>query len=254
MHAVESLYLDGRHYDRMYGLDEPDAAFYLDLAQNAGGPILELACGTGRYLIPWARAGHHVAGLDCASAMLARAAEKAREAGVTIELHDADMRDFQLGERFALIVIAGNSIVHLQTARDLERFLACVREHLAPGGQLVIDVFVPDVRLLARDPEVRYPFAVYDDPDDGVRTTVTHSARYDAATQINHITIYTRREGDDRETSGTLDLRMWFPAELEALLHCNGFAIVERFGGHNRSPFDARSGKQILICRNARAK
>lgn len=252
MPPPESLYLDGRHYDRMYGLDDTDAAFYLDLAKQAGGPILELACGTGRYLIPWAKAGHRVTGVDYARAMLSHAADKARAAGVSIDLHQADMRDFHLTERFALIVIAGNSLVHLQSARDLERFLTRVRDHLAPDGRLVIDVFVPDARLLARDPDMRYPFSVYDDPDDGVRTTVTHSARYDPATQINHITIYTRREGEQCESIGTLALRMWFPAELEALLPYNGFAIVERFGGHNRSPFDARSGKQILICRTSR--
>lgn len=252
MDGVESLYLDGRQYDRMYGLDDTDATFYLDLAQRIGGPILELACGTGRYLIPWAKAGHRVVGVDYAPAMLERAAEKARDAGVSIELHQADMRDFRLGERFRLIVIAGNSLVHLRTAHDLERFLAHVRDHFALEGRLVIDVFVPDVRLLAREPDVRYPFAVYDDPDDGVRTTVTHSARYDPATQINHITIYTRREGEERESVGMLALRMWFPAELEAMLNCSGYEIAERFGGHNRSPFDARSGKQILICRDSR--
>lgn len=250
MQGVESLYLDGRHYDRMYGLDDTDAGFYLDLARNAGGSILELACGTGRYLIPWATAGHRVVGVDYAPAMLARAADKARDASVQIELHESDMREFRLEQRFALIVIAGNSLVHLRTARDLERFLARVREHLAPHGRLVIDVFVPDVRLLARDPELRYPFAAYDDPDDGVRTTVTHSARYDPATQINTITIFTRRDGEQRESAGTLALRMWFPAELEALLQYNGFAIEQRFGGHNRSPLDARSGKQILICKS----
>jgi SAM-dependent methyltransferase len=276
MHSVESLYLDGRHYDRMYGLDDTDeavfqnpprqaggratqpragdpsdTAFYLDLAKQISGPILELACGTGRYLIPWSKAGHRVVGIDRAPAMLAHAAEKAREAGVQIDLHETDMREFRLGRRFALIVIAGNSLCHLQTAHDLERFLACVRDHLAPQGRLVIDVFVPDPRLLARDPEIRYPFAVYHDPDDGVRTTVTHAAYYDPSAQINHITIYTRRDGEQRERIGTLALRMWFPAELEAMLGYNGFAIAERFGGHNRSPFDARSGKQILICKLA---
>lgn len=244
------IYRDGRHYDRLYAMDGPDVDFYLAIARAIPGPILELACGTGKYVIPWASAGQRVVGLDLSRTMLAHAATKAQAAGVTPTLQMADMRDFRLDERFGLIVIAGNSLCHLHTSGDLERCLACVREHLRPDGRFVIDVFVPDVQLLARDPHVRYPYGEYDDPDDGVRVRITHSPNYDAAAQLNRITLYQRRDGDEREATGELTLKMWFPFELAAALGYNGFVIEKRLGDYSGATCTSRSSRQILICQS----
>jgi SAM-dependent methyltransferase len=245
----DALYDDGLRYDLLYPVDPLDVRFYLDLAREYPGEILELACGTGKYLVPWAQAGALVTGLDAAPGMLARAAEKARAAGVSITLHEGDMRAFALPGRFDLIVIAGNSFCHLHTPADAARCLACVRRHLRPGGVCVIDVFVPDVRLLARDPRQRYPYGEYDDPADGARVYVTHSQRYDPAAQLCTVTRYTRREGEDREHTDVFTLKMWFPVELETLLKYNGFTVLRRYGGHNGAEFGPGAGKQILLTR-----
>ncbi len=248
--AASELYHDGWRYDALYGTSGADVDFYRELARRHPGPILELACGTGKYLIPWARDGAQVSGVDAAQPMLDYAARKAAQGGIAIRLHHADMRDFSLpgATMFALIVIAGNSLCHLLTHDDLQKCLACVHAHLATGGRFVVDVFVPDVRLLARDADLRQPFGRYEDPQNGAAVELSHTARYDPATQINHITIFERRAGRAGECSESLALKMWFPCELEAALRCGGFEILERFGGHDRSPFSAASGKQILIC------
>lgn len=250
--SIDPLYEDGLRYDLLYPPDPLELGFYLDLAREYPGEILELACGTGKYLVPLAQAGCRVTGLDVAPGMLARAAEKARAAGVSINLHEGDMRGFALPGRYDLVFIAGNSFCHLHTAADAARCLDCIRRHLRAGGVLVIDVFVPDVRLLARDPQQRYPYGEYDDPIDGARVVVTHSPRYDPAAQLCTVTRYTRREGEDREQADTFTLKMWFPAELETLLHYNRFDLLARYGGHNRTPLGPSAGKQILICRDRR--
>ncbi len=246
--ALHSLYDDGRRYDLLYGAGEGDIAFYLQMAERFGGPILELACGTGKYLLPLARASHDVTGIDLAPAMLAEAERKAKETRVNFALFQADMRDFQLHRRFGLIFIAGNSLVHLHSRSDVEGFLARVRGHLLPGGVFVVDVFVPDARLLARTPDERHAFGVFDDPLDGVRTEVTHTACYDPILQISEIRLYSRRDGEERETESGISLRMWFPAELDTILPYNGFTIIESYGGHHGGPLTSRSGKQILVC------
>ena len=249
-YPADALYDDGLRYDLLYPPDPLDLGFYLDLAREHPGEVLELACGTGKYLVPLAQAGHRVTGVDAAAGMLSRAAEKAGAAGVSIALHDGDMRDFTLSGLYDLIVIAGNSFCHLHTPADAARCLACVKRHLRVGGVFVIDVFVPDVRLLARDRQQRYPYGEYDDPVDGTRVFVTHSPSYDAAAQLCTVTRYTRRNGEDRERIDSFTLKMWFPVELESLLDHNGFDLLARYGGHNRSAFGPNAGKQILICRN----
>lgn len=247
--TLSALYNDGLRYDLIYGEGDRDVAFYLDAAKRLGGPILEIACGTGRILVPLAQAGNDVVGVDLAPAMLAECERKAAAAGVSIALTQADMRDFRLAQRFALIFIAGNSLVHLHSRIELERFLSCVREHLLPNGVFIIDVFVPDVRLLARTADERHAFGKFDDPIDGVRTEVTHTAAYDPIRQVSELRLYARRMGEQNEAESSLSLRMWFPAELEAILHYNKFSIVERYGGHHGRPLTQSSGKQILFCR-----
>ncbi|HEY6091913.1 MAG TPA: class I SAM-dependent methyltransferase, partial [Gemmatimonadales bacterium] len=125
----------------------PDVDFYVEEAKAAGGPALEIGCGTGRILIPTARAGVTITGLDGSTEMLARARAKLAAEPAPVRqratLVQADMRDFELGARFALITAPFRVVQHLITAEDQQRFLAAVRRHLAPGGRLVFDVFNP---------------------------------------------------------------------------------------------------------------
>ena len=145
------IYLDGRRYDEMFG-DADDLPFWLAQAGQHGGPILELACGTGRVAIPLAEAAFEVTGIDLSPVMLATAAEKAAQRGVAVNWVQADIRDFRLAQTFSQVIFPANTFCHLYTASDLESCLAAVRRHLQPGGRFVVDVFVPDLYILTRDP------------------------------------------------------------------------------------------------------
>jgi SAM-dependent methyltransferase len=178
--------------------------------------------------------------------MLAEAHHKAGEAAHSLKLVAGDMRAFQFKTTFRCVLIAGNSLCHLLTNRDLEACLKCIRGHLEPGGWLLIDVFVPDVRLLSREAETRYPFARFLDPIDGQEVVMEYTHVYDSATQVNHVTTFTRRASSSEQV-GHLAMRMYFPQELDALLWHNGFAIHHKFGGYQEEFFGPDSQKQLII-------
>src|SRR6185436_20781947 len=125
-----------RNYDALYGvMRDPsgDAAFYRALAQESGGPVLELGCGTGRVLLPIAALGIPCAGVDASPSMLA--ALRAKNPPPTLELVQASMETFDLGERrFRLVTCPFRAFQHLLTVDAQLAALANIRRHLAPGG------------------------------------------------------------------------------------------------------------------------
>lgn len=241
MREIDAIYRDGAHYDRLFGRGY--AAFWLSQAKISGGPILELGCGTGKLSIPLAEAGFSVVGLDNSPALLQFAASKSGDVRWT----EGDMRGFDLDEQFALIMLPSNNLGHLHTLEDFESCIRCVRRHLLPGGVFVIDVFVPNLAFLLRSPEDEYLLDEYDDPEGQGRVRLMARSRYESATQIMRTT--TSRKTDGRpDLVGSLDLKMYFPRELEALVRCNGLRIAARYGGHAREAFDDESRFQILVC------
>lgn len=138
-------YTDPALYDRENADFEPDGPFFLALAQQLAGRVLELGCGTGRITIPLAQAGIPITGLDLMPPMLARAKEKA--AGLPIEwaiewVH-GDVRTFDLGRQFSLIFESGALFQHLLETADQEAMLARVRARLEPDGRFVIGSLFP---------------------------------------------------------------------------------------------------------------
>lgn len=244
---MEWLYLDGRRYDLQFAADY-DIPFWMGKAREYGDPVLELACGTGRVAIPLAKEGFRVTGTDISHPMLAEARRKSARAGVGVEWIRADIRSFELERKFRLVFIAANSLLHLLHLKDLEACLSCVRQHLAPDGRFAIDVFVPGLDVLRRDPEGRFSFSEYQDPDGGGPIMLNESNVYDPATQINRITLYRMPPGQAEEVLGELNLRMYFPQELDACLKYNGFVIDDKFGNYDGRAFDSSATRQLIVC------
>lgn len=246
---IDSIYEDGRRYDSLFCGSGEDIAFWVDLLMEFGGPVLELACGTGKYLVPASAAGLDVVSLDISEAMLTEAHRKLASSG-SPKLVCSDMRQFVLNQSFRCVLIAGNSLCHLLTTSDLEDCLRCIRSHLLPDGRLLIDVFVPDLGLLNRDSTTRYPFSRFIDPH-GHAIVIEYTHVYDAARQVNYVTTYTREPHSGPERIGHLTMRMYFPQELDAVLRCSGYSIQHKFGGYKKEAFGSYSKKQLIIARSS---
>ena len=248
---MADIYEDARRYAALAGqhFGSRDAAYWKAQAAQGGGPVLELACGTGRLTLPIAVQGTEIGGLDASAPMLAVAREKASAANLQIDWHLGDMADFDLGQRFSLIFVPNNSIAHLLTWQDFGRCLACVRRHLADNGRFMLDYFNPSLTLLSRDPNQRYPVGTFDAPDGSGPISVSEQVRYDAASQINHIRWFWHTEATEKEEISDFSMRVYFPQELDALLASNGFAIEAKYGDYDLSPFTSASRHQLIIVR-----
>ncbi len=242
----EALYRDGLHYDLQTAKFVDDIPFYQRISENCSGPALELGCGTGRITIPIAEKGVPITGLDIARGMLDRARKKAADKGVDIEWFKADCRDFHLNQKFSLIIFPFNSLLHFHDRESLEACFDRVKEHLAPGGRFVFDVFNPDFEILTRDPSERYPHIEYVDPEGRGTVTVTMSNTHDKARQINNIKYFYNVGGDEWIVEGRV--RIIYPQELDALLYYKGFKVEVKYGDFDESPFTSESPKQIVIC------
>ncbi len=249
------LYRDGRHYDAMNRDIVADIPFYVEQAKRANGPVLELACGTGRLAIPIAQSGIEIVGLDLSPSMLSHARDKAEQSGVAITFVEGDCRSFALRRKFALIFIGFNSMQHMHDHASLAGLFACVRQHLADGGRFVFDVFNPKLSLLARQNNERKHERDYEDPDGNGTISFDHAVRYDDASQVAHIQCYFTRRGATGEHRDfrveELNMRCFFPQELDQLVRAHGFDIVEKFGTFERKLFASGDPKQIVICRAA---
>jgi SAM-dependent methyltransferase len=242
-----SLYQRTDLYDLVSPADPMMTRFYVDVAREGGGEVLELACGTGRFTVPLAEAGLAVVGADISGDMLEAAQDAAARAGVAIEWVELDMRNFDLERTFQTIIVAANSILHLHTGDDFAGFFAAVRRHLAPGGRLVFDAFVPSIRLLSFDPDSRELLGTFAHPALG-EVTIDETIRYDPISQVSQADWYwsTVANPDFRHT--TLHMRQIFPQELPLLLVSVGFRLIERFGDFDRSPLTNHSWRQVCIC------
>ncbi|MEO5618069.1 MAG: class I SAM-dependent methyltransferase [Candidatus Eisenbacteria bacterium] len=221
-----TYFFDPETYDQVYAGFTADLPHYLELVKHSGGAVLEVACGNGRLLIPALEAGVACDGLDYDRGMLDDLRRKLAASGRAASLFEADMRDFTLSGRYALITIAFNSFLHNLTQEDQLATLRCCLRHLEPGGRLAIIVFHPSAAKLVALAEgeilaVDQPLAVgrirvYDHSDDDrVEQTrlVTRRIEYlDAAGRVAAGKTFRFR------------LRYVFKPEMELLLRAAGFA------------------------------
>jgi SAM-dependent methyltransferase len=254
-------FADAENYD-IEESGETGVAFYRALAQETGGPVLEIACGTGRVAIPIAGLGLAVTGLDIVPGMLAQARRKS--AGLPARWVEGDGRSFDLGEPFGLIYLTGNAFMAFLTRVDQEAVLARVWAHLRDDGLFAFETRNP--RWAALGPlgrggdegfftlletrEEEEDWGRYTDKN-GREVRLSGTQRYEHVAQVLHWTTYRRwDEGGQEQTKITrIAVRFTFPQELEALLHYNGFAIERQYGNWNEEPLTAASPSIITVCR-----
>jgi SAM-dependent methyltransferase len=235
-----------------------DAGFLRRLAQEVGGPVLELGCGTGRVAIPLAEAGFEVVGLDLSTPMLAIADAKRRsltsDVRRRVRFVEADMRDFRLRRRFGLAFAAFRAFQHLLEPADQRAAIDATRRHLRPGGLLVLDLFDPRLRWVDEGAE-------WEEVDETVHPVTGRLVRRTAIDRINEpvrqrTTILFRLE--ELEHDGTvvraeteeLVLRWTYRQELWHLLELEGFEPVAEYSDYAGSP-PRYGGEIIAVARKA---
>jgi SAM-dependent methyltransferase len=255
------------HYDQVTSIAEfydstlvyqerKDIEFYVAEGRASGGPVLELGCGTGRVLLPTARGGVSITGLDESQNMLERCRvklavepEAVRHRAILVR---GDLADFDLGRHFALITLPFRPIQHLLTVEQQLGCLGAVRRHLAPGGRLIFDVFNVN-------PSSVYEKSWMEEKEDApaaklpdgrlVRRTVRIAAFHRAA-QINDVEFcwyVTHPNGRREEIRWRVGLRYYYRFELEHLLARAGFRVAALYGDYDRSAFTEESPDLIWV-------
>lgn len=238
-----------------------DVEFYRALADEHGGPVIELACGTGRVAIPLAEAGHEIVGVDRSAPMLAIAEEKRRSAAADVaerfQFVEGDMRDLDLGRTFRLAIIAFRSFAHLLTVEDQRRCLATVHRHLEPGGILALNVFDPRLDLCLPGEAGDYPMArgTATLPDTGTTVEVVATTRAnDPVRQLMVETWQFTERGPDgsvlRQELEELTLRWMYRYELHHLLELSGFELVAEYSDFAKSP-PVYAGELVVVARRS---
>ena len=229
---VKDYYCPPELYDVIYSDVRDDIPFWIAEARHGAsaaggpGPVIELCCGTGRVLIPCLEAGVDIEGLDLTEAMIEALRATLAARGLRAEVALGDMRDFTRPRAFALVTIPFNSFLHNLTQADQIATLRCCREHLEPGGRLMLNIFHPSSRKLAEHDGVPRVIKALAHPAGG-SARVIDAGRCDPVGQ--HIAIARTVEvlDDAGRVTATYDMSfelryVWKP-EMELLLTLAGF-------------------------------
>ena len=250
-------------YDQRYTGFTADIPFYVEEAKRAGGPALELGCGTGRVLIPVAEAGVEVVGLDGSPAMLEQLRAKLptlpEDVRARLRVMQGDMRSFDLGQQFSLVYIPFRAFLHLLTVGEQKAALHCIHRHLRDGGRLALNFFNPSLKIIAAGMEhwqvfFEAPRGEYVRP--GGRRVVTWNPRhYNTVNQLIESYLVNDEIDADGRVVGRqyvpLTLRWIYRFEFEHLLAACGFEVEALYGTFDREPFTRDEQELIWVARKA---
>lgn len=245
---IES-YISPEIYDTVYSWQTDDIPFYVERAKQARGPVLEAGCGTGRVLLPTLQAGVEIDGFDLHPGMLEVLKRKAAALGLNPRVVEADMRDFTMPRRYALVTVPFRAFMHVLTTEDQIRTLRCIREHLEPDGALVMNLFYPSFEILTLPDDTDRVDREFPHPESGLPVVMRSRRRVNRIEQ----TVRNEREITESDARGyvaathrdAFTLRWTWKPEMELLLRCAGFARWQVQGGFAGAPFDDPSREMV---------
>ena len=243
---IKDIYSDPELYEAAHWWKTNDIEFIADAAAELGGPVLEMAAGTGRLALPIIEQGINYTGIELSSAFVKFARKKLVKFRDLAQVLEGDMRNVDLDQQFQFIFIGFNSIFHLLNNEDVASFFSCVYSHLQDDGLFLIDAFVPHPIFLYRAKQ-KYYVMEFDWPS-GEHCIVNETNHYDSDTQINHIHWYFNTSGENEMDEYRFDMHMIFPDTMDRLLTEAGFVIKEKYGDYDKTPLDPESQLQIYVC------
>jgi SAM-dependent methyltransferase len=241
------------HLDVYVNRDDVD--FFVSEAVAARGPVLELGCGTGRVLLPCARAGASIRGLDTSDAMLARCrrklASEPEDVRRRVVLEQDDMRNFRFDTQFQLVTIPFRPFQHLAAVEEQLACLTSIHRALAVGGRLILDLFNPSLTHLVDESrfEEHSSGAPFTLPDGRIVERTERVTARDYLAQIVYadlIFYVTHPDGRRERLVQSIEMRYLFRFEVEHLLARCGFEIEAAYGDYKRTPLEAGPAQELL--------
>jgi len=236
--------------------ERADVDFFVEAARESGGPVLEVGSGTGRVLIPTARAGIAITGLDLSPHMLAVCREKLKaepqEVQSRVRLVEGDMRRFELAQTFSLVTLPFRPFQHLTAVEDQLACLGCLRRHLREGAKLILDIFNPMLEALVNKD---FGVEMADEPEfslpDGRKCFRRHAVvGRDVANQTNSVELIyyvTHPDGRQERLVQAFPMRYLFKFEAEHLLARAGFTLEHLYADYDKSPYGSKYPGELIF-------
>src|SRR5215472_8373082 len=256
--TLDSYKVSAKYYDQAYAVkkDLLDLPFYLDLARRIGGPVLELACGTGRVLLPIAREGIAIHGIDNSVPMLnalrKNLQREPKDVRELVSVIEGDMRTFRSNRQYPLVIIPFRPLQHMYTVEDQVAALKTAAFHLEDEGILAFDVFFPKFDMISAGigqevHELEWPAK----SDSG--GVVRRYFKKESVDKINQnftaTFIFRTYKGEKlvQEETELLKMSYYTYPHLHALFLLAGLEIVEEYGSFARTPLDNDAEQMIFI-------
>ncbi len=232
----EASFFDDMHPER-----DAEFAYYRERISRPGVSVLDLACGTGAVTSHLADAGATVVGLDSSAKMIAVAKERVPNATFVV----GDMRDFNLGQRFDLVICAFNSLQHMLTGQAFRAALKQVKRHLAPDGVFCFDIFNPAPEFLVTKRQNEFVRRVFSTAVNATCDLYEDTA-YDPEAKILYLDW--RLIGPEGRIvhQNRFSMRQVFPDELSAWLGAEGLSVKAKYGDFSYGAFSEASHHQVI--------
>lgn len=241
-------YEDVKDYADLYDIvsqqdnDGEDIDFYVEKAKETDGKVLEVACGTGRIYLEMLEEGVEAYGIDLSEEMLKKLREKAEKKGLQYNVSQEDMRDFNLDEKFSLIIIPYRSFLHNLTIEDQLSTLESIYRHLEDEGKLILNFFSPDIDFIAKN----YGKERKREIRDGEYTLLEHVEMIDSVNWIIEFEKKLVTDGEEKWSSKA-NTKMITRPEFELLLKNSSFSDWEVYGGFDLEELEDSKQEMIWI-------
>lgn len=232
-------------YDSMHLNYMLDANLISKFGQKNGGPVLELASGTGRLSKVILDQGLDYTGIDLSKEFIDTAKNRFKQ---KTNFHLRDMRDFNLGKKFKFIFIGFNSFLHNLTNKDAQNTIKCVSDHILDNGEFLLSIFIPDPSFLFRDKNRFYPATDYFSYKSS-KCRIMEKNIYEERTSINTLFWNLEVDGIIQPETYIFKQKMYYPHEMDILFESSSLKIKEKLGSYDGSKMNESSSLQIYICK-----
>jgi SAM-dependent methyltransferase len=249
-YATIARYYDAEHRDKL-----DDLNMYSELAAQYGGPIFEVASGTGRVMIHLAQEGHEIHGIDIEPAMLERARRKVADLPHLrdkMTLIQGDILTFSTDKKFKMVIVPYNGLLHFHEQDKHLEVLRRLRALVADDGVLVLDLPNPGESFGAQETDALILDKTFIDPETGHLLMQYSTSSLDRTEQLLYITwIYDEVEGDGtvKRTFAPIVFRYFFYYELRLLLERTGFAVDNVYGSPEFDPYVDGCERLIVVAK-----